>query len=225
MPLKIIIMGATGMVGKGVLLYCLEDKDVSHVLCIARSPLGLSHPKLKTVIHHDFFDFSPLEGKLERYSACFFCLGVSSAGMNEAEYSRITYDLTIGFAAYLRKASPNAVFCYVSGEGTDSTEKGGTMWARVKGKTENAILRMGFRDAYMFRPGFIKALRGAKSKTKLYAFFYALFKPFFPLIMLSRKFATDTDRMAKAMVRVTVKPREKKLLNTFEINLITAERE
>ena len=222
MPLNIIITGASGMVGKGVLLYCLEDANVSSVLAVVRSPLGISHPKLKELIQEDFCDFSGRENDLKGYNACYFCLGVSSAGMNEAEYSKITYDITLSFASVLHKASPGCVFCYVSGQGTDSSEKGRVMWARVKGRTENALLNMGFRDAYMFRPGFIKALRGVKSKTKLYALLYMLFKPFFPLIMLSEKLATDTDRIAKAMIRVSINKNEVKFLNNSDINRIAS---
>jgi uncharacterized protein YbjT (DUF2867 family) len=221
--MNIIITGATGMVGKGVLLYCLEDANVSTVLAIVRSPLGISHPKLKEMIQTDFYDFSNREEELKGYNACYFCLGTSSAGKSEAEYSKITYDLTIGFASILYRASPQAVFCYVSGEGTDSSEMGRVMWARVKGKTENAIRKMGFKDAYMFRPGFIKAMRGVKSKTKLYTVMYSIMRPFFPLIMLSKKFATDTDRIAKAMLHVATHGNNMKLLNTWEINRVAGE--
>jgi hypothetical protein len=220
MPLNVVITGASGMVGKGVLLYCLEDARVSSVLAIGRSPLGISHPKLKEMIQKDFYNFSNRQTELKGYDACFFCLGVSSAGMSEAEYSKITYNITLSFASAFYKASPNAVFCYVSGQGTDSSEKGKVMWARVKGRTENAILNMGFKGAYMFRPAFIKALRGAKSKTKLYSFFYTLFRPLFPLIMLSKKMATDTDRIAKAMLSVSLDGYDLKVLYCAEINRI-----
>lgn len=219
MGLKIIITGTTGMVGKGVLLECLNNNKISEILSISRTPLGFVHPKLKEMIHENFYDFSQEAQNLEGYDGCFFCLGTTSAGKSEENYTKITYDLTIGFAKVLVKASPQATFCYVSGEGTDSTENGKTMWARVKGKTENDLLNMGFKDAYMFRPGFIKAMHGVKSKTKLYAFFYSLFSPLIPLIMLSAKFATNTDKIAKVMIGVTEKGYSKKILNTAEINL------
>jgi uncharacterized protein YbjT (DUF2867 family) len=206
MPLKVILTGATGMVGKAALLECLDSPDVDKVLAVHRQPLGLSHPKLEEVLLGDFSDLAPLEGKLAGYQACFFCLGVSSAGMSEEKYSRLTYDLTLGFAKAAARLNPGMTFVYVSGKGTDSTEKGGAMWARVKGRTENALLAMAsrgeFKAAFMFRPGFIRPMRGVRTRTPLYAFFIALGRPLFPLLMRFPSVATSSDRVGKAMIRI-----------------------
>jgi nucleoside-diphosphate-sugar epimerase len=220
MKKRIIITGATGMVGMGVLKYCLEDSRVSDVLSISRSKLGITHPMLSEIVVSDFKLLEEHSEQLKGYDACFFCLGTSSVSMTEADYTRITYDLTINFARLLIEKSPQSVFCYVSGEGTDSSEQGKSMWARVKGRTENELLKMDFPDAYMFRPGFIKALRGAKTKTKVYALFYVLLKPFLPLIMMSEKYATDTDRLAEAMIRTAVNGYPLKHLDTKLINKV-----
>lgn len=220
MSLNIVVTGATGMVGGGVLLFCLEDPNIASVLSVSRIPSGIAHPKLKEIIQNDFRHISENLNALAGYDACYFCLGVSSAGMNETDYTETTYKLTLDFAEVFKAANPKSVFCYISGEGTDSSEKGRVMWARIKGKTENELLNMEFKDAFMFRPGFIKALRGSKSKTKFYAAIYFIFKPFFPLLMLSKKIATDTDRIAKAMIDVTLNGSSMKVLNTLEINRI-----
>lgn len=172
---KIIITGATGMVGKGVLLECLDHTEISEVLSIGRNTTGIEHSKLKEVIHDDFTDFSNIRNRLAGFDACFFCLGVSAAGMKEEKYHRITYEFTWALASTLFDLNPEMTFNYVSGQGTDSTEKGRAMWARVKGKTENALLNSGFRQAYMFRPGVIIPKRGIKSRTKGYQFMYDYF--------------------------------------------------
>src|SRR5580698_4000842 len=164
--MRTILFGATGMVGQGVLRECLADPDITQVLVIGRSSIGQSHPQLREIIHKNFEDFSPLEAELSGYDACFFCLGVSSAGMSEPAYRHVTYDFTLAAAKLLAQLNPNLTFIYVSGMGTDSTEKGRTMWARVKGETENAILRLPFKAAYMFRPGGIEPLDGIKPKNK-----------------------------------------------------------
>src|SRR5476649_1685252 len=153
--MKTIITGATGMVGEGVLLECLNNPGVDQVLVINRKPGGVSHPKLHEVIHADFFNLSPIERELVGFDACFFCLGVSSVGMSKEEYRHITYDLTLSVAQMLAKLNPAMSFCYVTGAGTDSSEQGGTAWARVKGATENALIGL-FKQAYMFRPGFMR---------------------------------------------------------------------
>lgn len=167
MPIKAIITGATGMVGEGVLLECLENPAVEQVLVVIRKPAGRSHPKLTEIVHGDFFNVAPIAPQLAGYDACFFCLGVSSVGMDAAEYKRITQDLTLGFADALVKLNPELTFCYVTGKSTDSTEKGRLGWARVKGATENALLRM-FKHAYMFRPGAMKAMPGQRNLPALY---------------------------------------------------------
>jgi len=167
--MKVVIFGATGMVGRGALLECLDDPRVESVLVVTRHSVGVSHPKLREIIHQDFFDFGGLQPEFTGLDACFFCLGVSSVGMSERNYHRLTFELTLAAATTLANAADGRLtFCYVSGEGTDSTEGGRTMWARIKGKTENAILQLPFRAAYMFRPGYIQPLRGIKSKTRWY---------------------------------------------------------
>jgi nucleoside-diphosphate-sugar epimerase len=160
--MKVLITGSTGMVGEGVLLECLKHSDVEQVLVINRKPGGVSHPKLREIIHNDFFDLKPIEQQLTGLNACFFCLGVSSVGMSKEEYRHITYDLTLNFAQLLAKLNPATTFCYVTGASTDSSEQGSVAWARVKGATENALLRL-FKRAYMFRPGFMKATQGQKN--------------------------------------------------------------
>ncbi|SMB99040.1 conserved hypothetical protein, partial [Hymenobacter roseosalivarius DSM 11622] len=154
MKIRAILTGATGMVGEGVLHECLNDPDVEQVLSINRKPYGVTHPKLREIVHRDFQDLSAIQDQLAGYNACFFCLGVSSVGMKEPEYRRITFDLTLHFATALLQRNPDLTFCFVSGAGTDGTGQGKVMWARVKGQTENALLQLPFKQAYMFRPGF-----------------------------------------------------------------------
>lgn len=219
MGIKVIITGTTGMVGQGVLLECLENERVENVLVVNRSSINLQHPKLKEIIHPDFFDLKPIDQFFVGYDVCFFCLGVSSAGMKEEPYRKITYDLTLNFAKVVLAANPSSSFIYVSGEGTDSTEKGWSMWARVKGKTENDLLSMPFRSAFMFRPGFIYASRGEKSRTKLYNTLYVFIKPLYPLLkLLFPSVVTTTENMGKAMINVVLHGFEKKILVTNDIN-------
>ena len=163
MKIKAIITGATGMVGEGVLHECLLSPDVESVLVINRRPCGVSHSKLKEIIHKDFFDLSPIKDQLKHYNACYFCAGISSVGKKEDEYTRITYDLTMNFAKTLVELYPDMTFTYISGLGTDSTEKGKIMWARVKGKTENDLMKLPFKASYMFRPGFIQPTKSLKN--------------------------------------------------------------
>jgi uncharacterized protein YbjT (DUF2867 family) len=162
MKIKAIITGATGMVGEGVLLECLENPNVEEVLVINRKPLGRSHPKLKEIVHKDFFNLEPIAAQLAGYNACFFCLGISSVGVSKEEYKRITYDLTLQVGQVLARQDSEMTFCYVTGAGTDSSEKGRIAWARVKGATENALLRL-FPNGYMFRPGLMKATPGQQN--------------------------------------------------------------
>ncbi len=169
MKIKAIITGATGMVGEGVLLECLNHPDVEQILVISRKPGGITHPKLKELIHADFFDLTPIESQLAGYNACFFCLGISSVGISKEEYKRITYDLTLNVGQLLARLNPDMTFCYVTGGGTDSSEKGRIAWARVKGATENALMRL-FPKSYMFRPGFMKATPGQKNVKKYYTY-------------------------------------------------------
>jgi uncharacterized protein YbjT (DUF2867 family) len=174
MTIKAIITGATGMVGEGVLIECLNHPDVEQVLVINRKPGGVSHPKLREIIHADFFNLAPIEQQLIGYNACFFCLGVSSIGMSEADYKRVTYDLTLNVAQILARLNPEMTFCYVTGAGTDSSEQGRVAWARIKGATENALMRL-FKHSYMFRPGFMKATPGQKNVKSYYKFFAWLY--------------------------------------------------
>lgn len=173
--IRAIITGSTGMVGEGVLRACLERKDVAAVLVINRKPCGISHPKLSEVIHADFFDISAIASALDGYNACFFCLGVTSLRKTEAVYDKLTYTLTLNFAKILCQINPFMTFCYVSGKGTDSSEKGSIMWARVKGRTENALMKLPFQKVICFRPGFIRPVKGYKNTHKFYKYVNWLF--------------------------------------------------
>ena len=218
MTIKAIITGATGMVGEGVLLECLAHPDVEQVLVINRKPGGVSHPKLREVIHVDFFDLAPIESQLAGYNACFFCLGVSSAGMNEAEYRHVTFDLTLAAAEPLARLNPRMTFIYVSGQGTDSSERGRVMWARVKGATENALQALPLQ-AYMFRPGIIQPLHGVRSKTPLYHAFYVVLGPLLGLARwLFPRQVTTTAQVGKAMLAVAKRGAPVRLLEPPDIN-------
>lgn len=184
MKIRAIVTGATGMVGEGVLIECLQHPDVEAVLVINRKPCGITHPKLKEILHSDFLDITPIAAQLTGYNACFFCLGVSSIGMAEADYTRVTHDLTLHVAGVLAQQNPGMTFIYVSGAGTDSTEKGRSMWARVKGRTENDLMKLPFKAAYMFRPGMMKATPGQKNLLKAYKYFAWLY-PILRVVMPS----------------------------------------
>ncbi|HET6226939.1 MAG TPA: NAD-dependent epimerase/dehydratase family protein [Bacteroidia bacterium] len=173
--IKAIITGATGMVGEGVLHECLKDPRVESVLIINRKPGGFSHPKLREIVHTDFYNFSSIEQELKGYNACYFCLGVTSIGKEEHEYYKLTYTLTMSLAIPLSKLNPDMVFCYISGAGTDSTEKGRSMWARVKGKTENDLMKLPFKKVFAFRPGFIKPIKGLKNTHSFYKYINWMF--------------------------------------------------
>ncbi len=217
--MKVILTGATGMVGKGVLYQCFDDPKVEQVLAIGRAPLGESQPKLKELVLKDLTDYSAVEAQLKGYDACFFCLGVSSAGMSEEAYTKVTHDLTLALAKALVKASPQATFIYVSGAGTDSTGQGRSMWARVKGRVENELLGLGFKAAYMFRPGLIAPKRGIKSRTALYRAFYTVGGPLMPLLESAFPQAvTDTDKVGKAMINVALRGFPSKYLENKDIN-------
>jgi hypothetical protein len=214
MKINAIITGTTGMVGEGVLHECLNHPDVESVLVINRKPCGVKHRKLKEIIHKDFLDFSPIENELTGYNACYFCMGISSIGKKEEEYTRITYDLTMHLANTLVKLNPNMTFCYVSGVGTDSTEKGRSMWARVKGKTENDLMKLPFKAAYMFRPGYIQPTKGLKNTYKM----YKLFAPFYPLfILFFSKYLTALREIGLAMISVTLIGSDKQILECKDI--------
>jgi uncharacterized protein YbjT (DUF2867 family) len=218
--MKVIVLGATGMIGHGVLRECLRDTDVDEVLVIGRTPTGQRHPKLREIHHPDLMDLQPIEGELGGYDPCFFCLGVSSAGMKEKEYRRVTYDLTMSVARTLARLSPDLTFVYVSGMGTDSTGRGRTMWARVKGETENALLALPPR-AYMLRPGFIQPLHGARSKTRLYAAIYAVTSPLYSVLRrLLPGMVTTTEQLGRAMLTIAKAGASKRILETRDINAV-----
>lgn len=219
-PLHVIITGATGMVGEGVLLECLNSAGVASVLIINRKPAGISHPKLKEIVHADFFDISTLRERLKGYNACFFCLGVSSVGMNEEAYHHVTYTLTLSFARTLAELNPDMVFCYVSGAGTDSSEKGKVMWARVKGKTENDLMKLPFRKAYAFRPGFMKPVTGQKNVKSLYwiiGWMYPALRALFP------GFASTLAEVGQAMIAVATVGYSKPVLEVKDIVRLAGE--
>jgi nucleoside-diphosphate-sugar epimerase len=196
---KVIITGSSGMVGKGVLLECLESDKIEMVLVVNRSSIGMSHPKLKEILLKDFTKVATLKSELNGYDACFYCMGISSIGMNEADYTKITYDTVLAFANVLYELNPNLVFNYVSGVGTDSSEKGSSMWARVKGKTENLVLNKGFKNAFAFRPGAIIPEKGIQSKTGWYNTMYVILRPFFPLFNKFKN-VTTTTKIGYAMI-------------------------
>jgi uncharacterized protein YbjT (DUF2867 family) len=219
MYMKVLLFGATGMVGQGVLRECLLDENVQTVLAVGRSVTGQHHQKLRELKHDDFMNIGKKADAFSGYDACFFCLGVSSVGMSEDEYRKITYDLTLSVAQTLAKLNPSMTFVYVTGTGTDSSEKGRSMWARIKGKTENDLLKLPFKAAYMFRPGVILPLHGVKSKTKLYQFFYNLMGPLYPLL---KKFnsVTTTEQVGRAMIKVAQTGYYKVHLENSDINSI-----
>jgi uncharacterized protein YbjT (DUF2867 family) len=201
--MNVLIFGSTGMVGQGVLRECLLDPNVQAVQAIGRTPTGVQHPKLRDVVHSDLFHYEAIEASLAGLDACFFCLGVTSDGKAEADYERVTYGLTLAAAETLCRLNPRMTFIYVSGAGTDSSERGRIMWARVKGKTENALLRLPFAAAYMFRPGIIEPLDGIKSKTNVYQIFYTLGKPLFPVIrLIFPNQIVTTRQIGRAMLNV-----------------------
>jgi uncharacterized protein YbjT (DUF2867 family) len=209
-----VIFGATGMVGEGVLMKALAHSDVESVLAIGRRPCGIKNNKLKEIVHNDFFDFTSIEKELSGYNACFFCLGVSSLGMKENEYTRITYDLTIKAADTLSNLNKDMTFCYVSGMGTDNSEKGRLMWARVKGKTENDLLKLPFKAVYNFRPGFIKPVKGQKNAfktSKVAAIFYPV------IVALIPQFVCRLDDLGLAMMQVAKSGYEKNILENIDI--------
>ena len=219
--MKVIITGATGMVGKGALLECLDHAEITEVLSISRNPTGIEHSKLKELIHKDFSEFVSVTDKLKGYDACYACMGVSSAGMKEEQYTKLTYDFTLALAKELQGLNPNLTFNYVSGAGTDSSEKGRSMWARVKGKTENDLLNLGLKQAYMFRPGAIIPLRGIQPSSKLYRVLINNLKWLIKLIKrIAPNSVVDTTQIGLAMINVTKKGYDKKVLNPRDIQIL-----
>ena len=212
--IKVIVTGSTGMVGEGVLRECLLHHNVESVLVVNRKPCGVRHEKLKEIIHKDLSDLSSIEQELKEYDACYFCAGVSSVGRTEDEFRKIIYDLTLSFAKTFLKLNPNSEFCYVSGDGTDSTEQGKIMWARIKGKTENDLMKLPFKATYMFRPGYIQPIRGLKNTKG----FYKVLAPFYPFWkILFPRHLVRLEELGKAMINSTLLGHDKKVLECVDI--------
>ena len=218
--MKVILFGATGMVGQGVLRECLLDADVQSVLVVGRSPTGQTNAKLREILHENFTDFSAIESQMTGFDACFFCLGVSSVGMDDERYRHLTYDVTMA-ATTLARLNPGMVFVYVTGRGTDSTERGRLMWARVKGKTENDLLRLPFKAAYMFRPAGIQPLHGIKSRTAWIQAVYVVAAPLLTLLnRVAPTYMTTTEQVGRAMIRVARDGYPRPVLESEDINAL-----
>jgi uncharacterized protein YbjT (DUF2867 family) len=221
--MRVLLFGATGMVGYGVLRECLQDPDIQLVETVGRTATGGKHPKLREIVHKDLSDVAPIESELSGFDACFFCLGVTAAGLNEADYLRVTYGIALAVAEALARLNPDMTFIYVSGAGTDSSEHGRVMWARVKGKTENALMRLPFKASYMFRPGIIEPVHRAKSKTPLYRFFYAISKPLLPPLRWTfPNHVLTTAEIGQAMLAVVRQGAPKPILESKDIRAILA---
>jgi len=219
--MKVILFGASGMVGQGVLRECLLDPAVTQILTVGRRADAPPDTKLTQIVHRDFFDFTDIEGQLSGYDACFFCLGVSSGFMREPEYAHLTYDLTLAAARILSRVDPGMTFVYVSGAGTDSTEKGRSMWARVKGRTENALLKLPFKAAYMLRPGAIQPLHGVRSKTALYQAIYSVTRPLLPALRaLFPGQITTTEHLGRVMIALARDGYPKPILEARDITAL-----
>ncbi len=224
--MQVVLFGATGMIGSGVLLECLEDPRIESVVSVVRQPGGVEHPKLRELVLADFLDYVPVCAEFAGADACFFCLGVSSAGMSEADYRRVTHDITLAAAKEILAESPHASFCFVSGAGTDGTGRGRVMWARLKGQTENALLAMGFKSAFMFRPGYIQPMKGVRSKTALYQVIYSIAGPLYPLMhLLLPSYVTTTVDLARAMIEAARGGYSRQVLETADINRLARQYE
>ena len=218
--MKVILFGATGMVGAGVLHECLHDDRVQEVLAVSRTPSGKSHPKLRELIRSDFLDYSDARETFRGFDACFFCLGVTAVGKTEEEYQRLTFDITLAAARMMSELNPGSTFCYVSGQGTDSSGKGRVMWARVKGRTENAILQLPL-EGYMLRPGYIQPMGGIKSKTRVYRVFYALMAPAYPVLRrLTPNLVTTSETVGRAMIELAASGYGSRILEVRDINRV-----
>jgi uncharacterized protein YbjT (DUF2867 family) len=216
--MNILLFGATGMVGQGVLRECLLDPNVHLVETIGRTAANVQHPKLRQIVHPDLWNYATIESNLKNFDACLFCLGIASSGMTEKDYEHVTYGITIAAAETLCHLNPKMVFIYVSGAATDSSEKGRMMWARVKGKTENALLRMPFAAAYVFRPGFIEPAHGEISRTKLYRTLFVVAEPLLPLLRrLFPNHILTTEQIARAMLNLVTRPYPKHILEIKDI--------
>ena len=222
--MKVVLFGATGMVGQGVLRECLINAEVESVLAVVRNASLPPSGKLREIVHQDVYDLAAIEDRLTGYDACFFCLGVSSVGMQEETYRRVTYELTVSVAKTLARLNPTMTFIYVSGAGTDSTERGRSMWARVKGRTENALLQMPFKAVFLFRPAYIQPLHGIRTKTRWYGAAYAVMRPFYPLWkILFPNYVTTTECIGRAMLNVTMRGFTQPVLENRDINRMCGE--
>lgn len=218
--MKVVVYGATRMVGQGVVMECIADPRINSVLCVGRRPSGVLHLKVHDLIRPDLFDYSDIGNAFKGVDACFYSLGITSVGMDEASYKRVTVDMTVAAANALAKANPTMTFCFVSGGGTDSSGTGPVMWARVKGQAENALFAMQFRT-HAFRPGLIQPTKGIRSKTGWYNVFYALFGPIYAVFGgLMGNFATTTDNLGRAMIRVALEGSDVRILHNADINRI-----
>lgn len=223
--MKVVLFGATGMVGQGALLECLHDPAVESVLVVGRSSTGMDHAKLREILLPDLFDLSPIEDELRGLDACFFPLGTSSAGMSAEAYRKVTYDLTLSVAETLARINPGMVFVYVSGAGTDSTEKGRVRWARVKGETENALLALPLR-AYMLRPGYIHPVHGVRSKTRLYATIYTVATPLYHLLKhVLPKYLITTEQLGRSMVQLAEHGSDARVLENPALYAVARQRD
>ena len=219
--MRILLFGATGMVGQGVLRECLLDAGVERVLAVGRSSTGQQNAKLRELLHNDFMDFSAIESELSGYDACFFCLGVSSVGMDAERYRHLTYDVTMAAARTLVRLNPGMVFTYVTGRSTDSTEQGPVRWARVKGKTENDLLKLPFKAAYMFRPAGIQPLHGIRSKTGWVQAIYVAASPLLSLLnRTAPNYMTTTEQVGRAMIKVARDGYPRPVLESGDINAV-----
>ena len=214
---KVLIFGATGMIGRGVLLECLRDSDVDLIVTLGRTPVGINQGKEREIVHRDLLNYAGMEESLSGFDACFFCLGVASAGMNEADYSRVTYGYAMAAGQILSHLNPQMTFTFVSGAGTDSSEKGRAMWARIKGRTENALLKLPLR-AYMFRPGFIEPMDGIQSKTPMYRRFYSTLGLLFPLLRKTfPNHILSTRQIGRAMLNIARRGYPRHILEVRDI--------
>jgi uncharacterized protein YbjT (DUF2867 family) len=219
--MNVLLFGATGMVGQGVRRECLNDPDVQRVLTIGRTGTGAQHQKLREIVHGDMWHYTSIEGELSGFDACFFCLGVASAGMSEADYEAVTYGITMAAAETLSRLNPRMTFIFVSGAGADSSEHGRIMWARIKGKTENAVLRQPFKAAFVFRPGVIQPLHGIRSRTALYRVLYSCTKPLLPLLRWALPgYILTTEQIGRAMLAVAKRGASKPILESKDISAI-----
>jgi uncharacterized protein YbjT (DUF2867 family) len=216
--MKAIVFGASGMVGQSVLRECVLDMGVESVVAVGRSPLGIVNPKFREIVHADFLDFTHIEKQLKGFDVCFYCLGIASAGLREAEYKRVTCDFTLAAAKTLLRVNPKIVFVFISGMGADTSEKGRIMWARIKGKTENELFKMKSRSVYVIRPAFIQPLDGIQSRTGLYRWLYRVFRPFMPLIKLfAPKSVITTRALGRLMIRIAREGSPKKLFESADL--------